>query len=145
MKRIYWPAIGLAIALVFAACEQKQEARVFFIEPSDGATISGPLTDGKVTFKVKMGIEGMDVRAAGEVVEGTGHHHIIVDSASVAPGSVVPPNDQKTYFHYGKGQTETDFALEPGKHTLTLQFANGAHISYGPDLSATISVDVVAE
>ncbi|MBP6707250.1 MAG: DUF4399 domain-containing protein, partial [Achromobacter sp.] len=39
-------------------------------------------------------------------------------------------------------QTETELKLAPGKHTLTMQFADGAHRSYGPDLSSTISVTV---
>ena len=47
-----------------------------------------------------------------------------------------------THLHFGKGQTETMLKLTPGKHTLTLQFADGAHQSYGPDLSSTITVEV---
>ena len=51
------------------------------------------------------------------------------------------PTDD-THIHFGKGQTETELKLAPGKHTLTMQFADGAHRSYGPDLSSTISVTV---
>ncbi|MBM4291927.1 MAG: DUF4399 domain-containing protein, partial [Deltaproteobacteria bacterium] len=46
--------------------------------------------------------------------------------------------------HFGKGQTETEVTLEPGEHTLTMQLADGAHISYGESLSATLKV-VVAQ
>jgi len=44
--------------------------------------------------------------------------------------------------HFGKGQTETDLTLVPGKYTLTLQFANGAHQSYGEPMSKKIEVTV---
>ena len=64
------------------------------------------------------------------MLEGTGHHHLIVDGKAVPKGSVVPAD--ATHMHFGKGQTETTLKLPPGKHTLTLQFADGAHQSYGP-------------
>ena len=42
-----------------------------------------------------------------------------------------------------EGKSETEVELAPGKHTLTLQFANGAHQSYGADMSETITIEVV--
>jgi len=115
-------------------------AKVLFVEPSDGATVTGPLVDGKVVVHVKMGVEGIEVRPAGEQIEGTGHHHIVVDGAGVPLGEVVPKDD--THLHFGKGQTEADIPLAPGPHTLTLQFADGAHLSYGPTLASTIKITV---
>ncbi len=115
-------------------------SKVFFIEPTDGAEIKGPLVDGKVPLKVKMGVEGIDLVAAGEQKQGSGHHHIIVDGDFVAMGTVVPKDD--THLHYGKAQSEADIALAPGEHTLTMQFADGAHMSYGPQLSQSIKVKV---
>ncbi|HCH63134.1 MAG TPA: rod shape-determining protein RodA [Deltaproteobacteria bacterium] len=108
-------------------------AKVMFVAPADGATIQGPV-------KVKMGIEGMTVKPAGTMEANTGHHHIVVDGKSVEKGTVVPADD--THIHYGKGQTETELKLAPGKHTITLQFADGAHRSYGAQLSTTITVTV---
>ena len=108
-------------------------AKVFFVEPADGATVKSPLL-------VKMGVEGMTVQPAGEIVDGTGHHHIIIDADAVATGMVVPADDQ--HKHFGKGQTETELLLPTGEHTLRLQFANGIHQSYGEQLSATIKVIV---
>lgn len=110
-------------------------ARVFFVEPAAGARVTSPV-------KVVMGVEGMVVKPAGELVVGTGHHHIIVDGGPVAPGSVVPADAQ--HIHYGAGQTETELTLDPGPHTLRLQFADGMHQSYGEALSAQISIEVVA-
>ena len=41
-----------------------------------------------------------------------------------------------------RDRTETELELPPGEHTLRLQFANGAHLSYGEKMSATITVKV---
>jgi hypothetical protein len=73
-------------------------------------------------------------------VKGTGHHHVIVDGSFVEKGKPVPAD--ATHIHYGGGQLEADIPLEPGTHTLTMQFADGAHLSYGEAFSTTISVTV---
>ena len=73
-------------------------------------------------------------------MDGTGHHHLIIDGHPVEAGKAVPAD--ATHLHFGKGQTETTLKLAPGPHTLTLQFADGLHQSYGPEMSATITVTV---
>ena len=108
-------------------------ARVLFVSPADGAEVTSPL-------KVEMGVEGMTVKPAGDLVASTGHHHIIIDGTAPAKGTAVPADE--THIHYGKGQTETELELTPGEHTLTMQFANGHHMSYGPQMSTTIKVTV---
>lgn len=118
-------------------------AKVFFVGIEDGATLTGPLSDGKVTVKISMGATGIEVRAAGEQIQGTGHHHIIIDGGPIAAGNVVPMDEK--HLHYGQGQTEAELALPPGEYTLTLQFADGAHLSYGPELAATLKVKVAEE
>lgn len=118
-------------------------AKVFFVGLEDGATLTGPLSDGKVNVKINMGASGIEVRAAGEQVPGTGHHHIIIDGAPIPAGGVVPKDEK--HLHFGQGQTEAELALAPGEYTLTLQFADGAHLSYGPELAASIKVKVAEE
>jgi hypothetical protein len=130
------PALGQV-----ATVEPPPGAKVFFVTPADGANLSGPLVDGKLKFPVKMGAENIIVRPAGEIVKGTGHHHIIVDGQGIPLGTVVPKDE--THLHFGQGQTSSDVELAPGEHTLTLQFADGAHMSYGPTLSSTIKVKVL--
>lgn len=115
--------------------EIPEGAKVFFISPKNGDVIKGDV-------KVQMGVEVMTVKAAGEVVTGTGHHHILIDTDAVGKGAVVPSDDK--HKHFGKGQTETTLKLAPGKHTLKLQFANGIHASYGEKLSTEISITVEA-
>lgn len=108
-------------------------ARLFFANIEDGAELTSPV-------HVEMGIEGMDVVPAGELVSGTGHHHIIINKGHISKGDVIPADEQ--HIHYGGGQTSADLDLEPGQYTLTLQFANGLHQSYGEQMSASVEITV---
>ncbi|MGZ5278705.1 MAG: DUF4399 domain-containing protein [Pseudobdellovibrionaceae bacterium] len=112
-----------------------QKAKVYFVEPKDGATVAK-------TFKIKMGVEGMKIRPAGEAPDEmiSGHHHVIINKGAISAGQPIATDDK--HLHFGKGQTETEVTLPPGKHTLTLQFADGAHRSFGPKMSQTITVIV---
>ncbi|MBJ7313876.1 DUF4399 domain-containing protein [Rugamonas sp. CCM 8940] len=106
---------------------------VSFVEPIDGATVSSP-------FKVKFAVSGMDVKPAGDMSANTGHHHLLINADPIKAGESVPFDE--THLHFGKGQTEAEVKLPPGTYTLTMQFANGAHQSYGPGLSKGIKVTV---
>ncbi|MFJ9369570.1 DUF4399 domain-containing protein [Nocardia sp. NPDC101769] len=88
---------------------------------------------------MKFGVEGMQVRPAGDMTPNTGHHSLLIDGRPVPKGDVVPAGERSLC--YGRAQTETEIKIPPGQHTLTLQFADGAHRSYGPELSTTIIVD----
>lgn len=120
------------------AADTKSEApvkRVFFVSPDNGAKVKNPV-------KLVFGVEGMGIRKALEDINDktTGHHHIIVDGGYVEKDQPVPADAK--HIHYGGGQTETEITLKPGKHTLTMQLADGAHRSYGKELSATIELEV---
>jgi hypothetical protein len=107
--------------------------RVFFVSPKDGATVKSP-------FVVKFGLEGMKVHKADEVIPGTGHHHLIINAGSVAKGQPIPKDEH--HLHFGDGATQTKVKLPPGEYTLTLQFGDGSHLSYGQEMSSTISIKV---
>lgn len=121
-------AIAMALLAGSAAAQS-----VDFIEPKDGAVVSSP-------FKVKFAVTGMEVKPAGTMDNNTGHHHLLINSGSMKVGESIPFDE--THLHFGKGQTETEVTLPPGTYKLTMQFANGAHQSYGPGLSRTINVTV---
>ncbi len=120
-----------AFLLAFATAAYAQS--VDFIEPRDGATVSQ-------TFKVKFAVDGMKVAPAGDMSEGSGHHHLLINTPDIAQGVVIPMDD--SHRHFGKGQTETEITLPPGRHRLTMQFADGAHRSYGEKMRKTIEVNV---
>ncbi|MBN4073257.1 DUF4399 domain-containing protein [Mariprofundus ferrooxydans] len=129
-----WIAVAALVALpLLQACSQAASSSVEFVQPKDGATVSG-------TVNVVMAVRGMKVHKAGAMIADTGHHHIIIDGAFVPKGDVVAKD--ATHKHFGKGQTETLLNLTPGDHTLTLQFADGHHQSYGKAMSQTITVHV---
>ncbi len=108
-------------------------ARVYIIEPADGAVVSSPVT-------VKFGLSGMGVAPAGVDKENTGHHHLLVDVKAL------PKMDQpmgKNVKHFGGGQTETTLTLAPGKHTLQLILGDKFHIPHNPPvISKKITITV---
>jgi len=123
----------ITLFLIFSTACQAEQSSVFFPNLKDGQKIPS-------SFNLKMGVKGMDIKPAGTLEEGTGHHHLVIDGSFVEKGTVVKMDE--THIHFGKGQTEHELLLKPGKHTLTLQFADGTHKSYGEELSKTITVDV---
>ena len=138
-RRLAAASLWLSLALLGACASSTDPNRapatkgVYFIAPANGATVSSPVA-------VKFGLKGMDIRPAGEQVSGTGHHHLLINRESLASGQIIPVDD--VHIHFGKGQTETELNLQPGTYKLTLQFADGFHLSYGKDMSATLTITV---
>lgn len=109
-------------------------ARVFFITPADGDTVSNPV-------QVEFGIEGMSVAKAGSDVPESGHHHLIVDAELPDLGMPIPASD--SYIHFGDGSTSTELTLTPGEHTLQLLLGDHMHIPHDPPVaSETITITV---
>jgi len=125
--------VCLSLGLLAGCATPAPSQSVSILEPADGASVASP-------FKVRFGVKGMSVAPAGEIIPASGHNHLLINSASVNSGQSVPFDDQ--HKHFGAGQTETMLTLPPGQYTLTSQFANGAHQSYGQAMSSTIRVTV---
>ena len=145
----------LFAAVLFAACESKkaatetsepevqevteaveepaEEPSVFFKHPAEGATVPSPVF-------IEMGVKGMQIEPAGEVKEGFGHHHILINQTSWPKGEIIPMSDST--IHFGKGQTDASLELAAGEYTISLQFADGVHASYGEGMAASISITV---
>ena len=130
-------ALGLVAASLAADLPRtasSAKARVYFISPSNGQVIKGPVT-------VRFGLENMGVAPAGTAGEGIGHHHLIVDSPLPALDQPLPKDDK--HLHFGKGQTETVLQLAPGKHTLQLVLGDANHIPHDPPVvSEQITITV---
>jgi hypothetical protein len=120
--------LAISATTAFAAT-----SKMHFVKPMDKETVTSSV---QVEFKV----DDMTVEKAGIMKKGTGHHHLIIDGQSIPAGKIVPKD--ATHLHFGDGATSTTLTLTPGVHTLTLQFADGSHISMGPEYSTTISVTV---
>ncbi|WP_179401675.1 DUF4399 domain-containing protein [Burkholderia guangdongensis] len=128
-----WIAGTVCAAALAASPVAWADARVFFVEPQNGATVSNPV-------HVQFGLEGAELKPAGDTTPNSGHHHLLIDGKPAPKGDVIPFSDR--VLHFGKAQTATDLTLPPGRHTLTLQLGDGAHRSYGPEASSTVTVDV---
>ena len=114
--------------------EVPANARVYFANLKDGQTVTSPL-------KVEMAVEAMQVDTANGILKpASGHHHILVDMDSVKTGEVIKKDS--VHIHFGNAQTSAEIKLLPGKHSLTLQFADALHRSYGSKLTSKITVDV---
>jgi len=133
MRRFALAFVAATLLMGCAQTQPKADQSVFFIEPKDGATVASP-------FKVVFGVKGMAVEPAGDIKSNSGHHHLLINVDAMKAGDAIPVDD--THLHFGKAQTETEVKLPPGTYRLTLQYANGAHVSYGAPMAETIRVTV---
>ena len=113
--------------------------RVFFVTPTNGATI-------KPMSTIEFGSSGVTVAAVppGElkpeqVRPGTIHYHIAVDSDCLPAGTVIPKADP--WVHFGDGKKVIEMSLTPGAHRLTVQAGDDMHRTIA-GLCETINVTV---
>ncbi|KRW61185.1 DUF4399 domain-containing protein [Pseudomonas sp. TTU2014-080ASC] len=142
--RSFCLGLGLSAAALFTMSSAWAEiprtaapegASVYFITPNDGATVDQ-------TFTVKFGLKGMGVAPAGIDVPETGHHHLLIDTETLPDMSQTLPATDNIR-HFGKGQTEAELTLKPGKHTLQLLLGDKNHVPHNPPvLSEKITVTV---
>ncbi len=134
MKKYFIIAfLSTAFVASIAACGTPSP-QVNFTAPQNNATVSNPV-------QVKWAAQNFRVEPAGAVNAGAGHLHVMIDTPCVAAGQVVPNDD--THKHFGKAQMETELTLTPGKHTLCLQAADGAHVALsGAGMTQQISITV---
>ena len=110
-------------------------ARVFFITPADGATLTNPV-------RIEFGIDGMAIVKAGSNQPDSGHHHLLVDTGLPDVSLPIPADDG--HRHFGDGSSSVELALEPGEHTLRLLLGDYRHIPHDPPVasdSITIRVE----
>jgi hypothetical protein len=100
-------------------------AVVYFITPKNDDIVSGEVV-------VKFGLQNFGVSPAGLNVNGTGHHHLIIDAD--LPNLTQPIQADKNHVHFGKGQTEVKLELEPGSHTLQLLLGVYRHVPHNPPI-----------
>ncbi len=125
---------SMAMSSEASVPEVPEGATVSFKNLKDGETVSSPV-------KVEMVANGISVDSAGAVKPNSGHFHILIDAEDSIPTGDVVAKDS-THLHFGNAQQETSLTLSPGKHKLTLQFADGAHRSYGSKLATTVTINV---
>jgi len=130
--------IALAVAATVAACGSDandaadgDDASVGIAAPEDGATVSSPIA-------LELTADNFVIEPAGEVRDGAGHLHAMIDVPGVDPGEVIPSDE--SHVHYGDGATTDELDLEPGEHTICVQAGDGVHTAL--DLTDTVTFTV---
>jgi hypothetical protein len=116
---------------------QHPSGRVFFMQPTNGATVKSPV-------QFVFGSEQITIAAvpAGEVTtvrEGTGHFHLGVDTDCLPVGAVIPKADP--WIHFGDGKNTIEMQLKPGAHKFAVQAGDDKHATIA-GLCETISITV---
>lgn len=126
---------ALGILLGTASAIPVSAAEAYFISPMNGAHVSSPVN-------VRFGLRGMGVAPAGVEMPNTGHHHLLVN-ADPRPDLTQPLPSSEQVRHFGKGQTETELELAPGRYTLQLVLGDHLHVPHEPPvMSGTITITV---
>jgi uncharacterized protein DUF4399/uncharacterized protein DUF6130 len=117
---------------------QSKKARIFFVEPKSGAAVKSPV-------HLKFGVENYKIMAVpdGTVTTarpGVGHYHVGVDQDCLKPETTIVKGTPQ-WVHFGKGDSEIDMQLTPGKHKLALQLGDDLHNTV-KGLCSTITVNV---
>jgi hypothetical protein len=114
---------------VRARTASPEGARVFFITPADGDTVSNPID-------IEFGLDVMTVAKAGDNQPDSGHHHLLIDTGLPDLGAPVPADAK--HVHFGDGSTRTVITLDPGQHTLQLLLADHLHIPHDPPVVSEV-------
>jgi hypothetical protein len=117
------------VIMVAATLVHASNPRVYIVSPTDGETVTSPLT-------VVFGLENFGVAPAGTQRDGTGHHHLLVNSALPPLDRPIPADDN--HLHFGGGQTQAVLELPPGQHTLQLLMGDHYHIPHAQPLYSEI-------
>nr|WP_245609834.1 DUF4399 domain-containing protein [Wenzhouxiangella marina] len=111
-----------------------EDARVYFISPADGETLTSPV-------RVRFGLSGMGVAPAGTRAQHTGHHHLLIDlDESEMPSFDMPLPATEQVVHFGGGQTETEIELAPGEYRLQLLLGDHNHVPHDPPVLSDVIV-----
>jgi hypothetical protein len=130
--------VGAAAQTAKPAAKTAKKVRVFFVEPKNNATVTSPV-------HLKFGSEGIEISPVppGEVKTtrpGVAHYHVGIDTPCLPPGKTIVKGTP-SWVHFGKGESEFDTQLTPGKHKLALQLGDDLHNTIAGTCS-TITVNV---
>lgn len=114
-------------------------AAITIEQPADGSTVEGP------DVLVRLAASNLEIVAAGVNQDGSGHHHLIVNS-ELPPMDGPIPSIEGRFIHLGNGQTE--FVLEglgPGEYQVIALVGDYMHIPLDPPVADTVRFSVAAD
>jgi hypothetical protein len=115
----------------------EMERTVTITFPEEGAVVNGPTVTVQLSTTVPLA-------PAGEMTEGTGHHHLYLDADLTEPGVPVPtvPN---SIVHMGDASSSFTFEFDDmsyGPHRLIAVVADGVHVPLQPWVVDTVNFEV---
>jgi len=132
-------AAGLGLAAAGCGTADLDEPGVFFVYPTDGATVTSPI-------EVVMGSRNIEIGAVPpEVVTARPnivHYHLGTNTDCLPPGTVIPQADP--WIHFGDGSNEIEMNFPPGEYRLAIQAGDDEHRTIA-GLCQVISITVVED
>jgi len=93
---------------------------------------------------VQLGSSGVRITPASVHEDGTGHHHIFLNTDLIPLGDTIPAG-VTGILHMGQGQTELLLQdLPPGEHRLIAVIGEWSHVPLNPAAVDTLHFTVVA-
>jgi hypothetical protein len=146
-KQLVLPVVVIVAGLgAFAGAQAKKPAmkattagaKVFFVEPKNGATVTSPV-------HMKFGSSGTEISPvpAGDIKTsrpGMSHYHVGIGVSCLPPGKNIVKGTP-SWVHFGDGKSEIDMQLTPGRHRLALQLGDDLHNTL-PGACQMITVNV---
>jgi hypothetical protein len=136
---------ALLCSLGLTACAEVEDYGdvpiVTFDNLNDGDTVASPVN-------ICFGADGIEIEASGEINEGHGHHHVIIDPTDderatfTTAGNPIPKDVEPRYVHLGDGSACKDVELAPGEHTLLAIIADGGHVTLDPPVYEDVTITV---
>ncbi len=147
-RRLLLVCTTLFAGFGLAACASSDDAGdamdapvVTFSNLADGDSVASPVN---MCFEAS----GVTIEASGEIHEGSGHHHVIIDPTDdeltmfTTAGNPIPKDVEPRYVHLGDGSGCKDVELTPGEHTLLAVVADGGHITLDPPVHEEVTITV---
>lgn len=101
------------------------------------APVGGERVESPVRFRVEP--ENLELRPAGQTVDGEGHLHLLIDQPCLEPGTEIPKNAR--LIHLGDGSNRAEIDLPPGRHEVCIQVGDGFHVA----VAITDTVEFIVE
>lgn len=142
-------SLALLVSFAFAACgggDAQSDAMpetdaapsagtVTIVTPMNGALINGDEISVTLSSTVQ-------ILPAGDMTEGTGHHHLYLN-ADLTPAGQPVPTVPGSIIHMGDASAAYTFSdVEPGEYRLIAVVADGAHMPLQPWVVDTVTFTV---
>lgn len=109
---------------------------VTIVTPMDGAQINGTQINVNLSSSVT-------IMPAGDLTDGTGHHHLYLN-ADLTPADQPVPTVPGSIIHMGDGSSTYVFDdVAPGEYRLIAVVADGVHVPLQPWVVDTVTFTVV--